>query len=266
MNNIEIANETLKITDEKFYMLGDKKIELLPLNFAAVEVVTPEFGTSLAQKYVNMSKDGKMCSFKVTNEDSFQAAHRYDNPFVMNFANAHHAGGGFRLGANAQEEALCRCSTLYASIKSDAAAVMYRYNNSHISRVESDHMLLSEEVCVFRNEKCELLEKPFYAAVVTIPAPNRHGAALIASKSLVAETMTRRIRIMLAVAAEHRYKNLVLGAWGCGAFGNSPTDVSEYFRTVLVDEEFGCFFDEVCFAVYGKPDGKNITEFRKKFE
>ena len=176
----------------------------------------------------------------------------------MNFANAHHAGGGFRLGANAQEEALCRCSTLYSSIKSEAAAAMYKYNNSHISCFESDNMLLSEEVCVFRDEKCELLEKPFQVAVVTIPAPNRRGAALIAAKSAVAETMTRRIRIMLAAAADHGYKNLVLGAWGCGAFGNSPADVSEYFRTVLIDEEFGRLFDEVCSAVYGKNDRKNI--------
>ncbi|MCQ2468521.1 MAG: TIGR02452 family protein [Ruminococcus sp.] len=266
MNNIEIANETLKITADGFYMLGDKKIELLQLNFASVEVITPESGVSLAQKYSDLHKDGEMCSFKVTNEDSFQAAHRYEKPFVMNFANAHHAGGGFRLGANAQEESLCRCSTLYSSIKSEAAAAMYKYNNSHISCFESDNMLLSEEVCVFRDEKCELLEKPFQVAVVTIPAPNRRGAALIAAKSAVAETMTRRIRIMLAAAADHGYKNLVLGAWGCGAFGNSPADVSEYFRTVLIDEEFGRLFDEVCFAVYGKNDGKNITEFRKKFE
>ena len=266
MNNIEIANQTIKITNDKYYMLGDRKIKLLPLNFASVEVISPESSIALAEKYSNMHKKGKMCSFKVTNEDSFQAAHRYDKPFVMNFANAHHAGGGFRLGANAQEEALCRCSTLYSSIQSDEAKVMYRYNNTHLGRVESDYMLLSTDVCVFRDEKCNLLESPFQAAVITVPAPNRRGAAIIASKSFVAETMTRRIRNMLSTAAERRYKNLILGAWGCGAFGNSAADVSGYFHKVLVDEEFGSLFDEVCFAVYSKPDGKNITEFRKMFK
>jgi uncharacterized protein (TIGR02452 family) len=58
---------------------------------------------------------------------------------------------------------------------------------------------------------------------------------------------------------------MVLGAWGCGEFGNSPKDVAGYFRKVIIDEGYGKCFDEICFAVYGKEDGKNITEFRKVF-
>ena len=61
-------------------------------------------------------------------------------------------------------------------------------------------------------------------------------------------------------------KNLVLGAWGCGAFGNKPDEVSEYFRKVIADEGYGRFFDNICFAVYGKEDGRNIQAFRKTFE
>ena len=142
---------------------------------------------------------------------------------------------------------------------------MYRYNNTRISAVESDYMLLSPEVCVFRDEHCALLEKPFTAAVITLPAPNRRGAAMLAPKKLIAETMTRRIRIMLHIAAKHGYRELVLGAWGCGAFGNSPEDVSGYFKSVLIGEEYGRCFDRVVFAVYGKPDGTNITAFRQTF-
>ncbi len=71
---------------------------------------------------------------------------------------------------------------------------------------------------------------------------------------------------MLSIAADKGYKNLVLGAWGCGAFGNKPEDVSEYFRIVLFDEGYGKYFDEVCFAIYGCEDGKNITAFRSTLE
>lgn len=51
----------------------------------------------------------------------------------MNFANAQFPGGGFRLCATAQEEALCRMGTLlYASITSEKAKEMYQYNRRHL--------------------------------------------------------------------------------------------------------------------------------------
>ncbi len=46
---------------------------------------------------------------------------------------------------------------------------------------------------------------------------------------MVEETMIRRIRILLLIAAVNGYKNLVLGAWGCGVFGNKPGDVAGVF-------------------------------------
>ena len=135
----------------------------------------------------------------------------------------------------------------------------------HVGMVESDYMLLSPNVLVFRNAELELLEEPFSAGVITAPAPNKRGAALLASSKLVEETMLRRIRILLLIAADNGYRNLVLGAWGCGAFGNKPQDVAGYFRQVLIDEGHGYLFDEVRFAIYGSENGKNITEFRKVF-
>ena len=131
--------------------------------------------------------------------------------------------------------------------------------------VESDYMLLSPNVLVFRNASLELLAEPFTAGVITVPAPNKRGAAMFAPAGLVEETMLRRIRILLLIAADNRYRNLVLGAWGCGAFGNKPQDVAEYFRKVLINEGYGRLFDEVRFAIYGPENGNNITWFRKVF-
>ena len=266
MNNIQIANETIRITAGGRYELGGRTIELPNLDYKNVEVFSPEDGKVLLQEGISQYFGDRLCDIEVTCEDSFEAARRLDKAMVMNFANAHCAGGGFRLGATAQEEALCRCSTLYASITSPAAAEMYRYNNTHISAVESDYMLLSPQVCVFRDEHCTLLEQPFVTAVITLPAPNRRGAAVLAPKKLIAETMTRRIRIILHIAAKRGYRELVLGAWGCGAFGNSPADVAGYFKNILIGEEHGRCFDRVVFAVYGSPDGRNIKAFRETFE
>ena len=79
------------------------------------------------------------------------------------------------------------------------------------------------------------------------------------------ETMKRRIRIMLHIAMKKGYKNLILGAWGCGAFGHDPAVVSEYFRSILIDEGYRECFKNICFAIYGPEDSANYTAFRDKF-
>ncbi len=265
MNNVSIANQTISITHQQQYTVLGKVICLPELDYKQVIAYSPEEGAELLRWDLSETFQNQMCKVSIINADSFQAARKYDNPFVMNFANAHNPGGGFKLGANAQEEALCRCSTLYASITSKEASKMYIYNNTHLNSVESDYMLYSPDVCVFRDEQCELLEEPFMVSVITLPAPNRFGAAMFATNRDIEETMTRRIRIMLRIAAKNRHKNLVLGAWGCGAFGNKPEDVSNYFKKVLIDEEYGRCFDEICFAIYGKTEGKNIRVFRERF-
>lgn len=265
MNNIDIGKETIKITRNKKYYINSREIHLPDLDYAKVIVISSAEGKEIIVHGCSEYKKESMCRIKIVNLDSFQAGRSYDNPLVMNFANARHPGGGFRLGANAQEESLCRCSTLYASITSEKASEMYRYNNSRIGKVESDYMLLSPNVVVFRDENCNLLESVCVMGVITVPAPNRRGAAIFANKELIKETFIRRIRILLSVAAKYGYKNLVLGAWGCGAFGNDPKDVAEYFKCVLIDEEYGKYFDEVCFAIYGSENGKNITAFGNAF-
>lgn len=264
MNNIAVGKETVAITKSRSYEKNGRTVTLPEnMDFSRTICISPEDGAALVSAF--QPADAPLCRIEVTNEDSFSAARRLGDALVMNFANAHCPGGGFLLGANAQEEALCRCSTLYASLTSDTAKAMYRHNNTHISRVESDYMLLSPDVCIIRDSMCILLDEPERCGVMTLPAPNRRGAALIASKSLIAETFQRRIRIMLAAAQKHGYRNLVLGAWGCGAFGNDPRDVSGHFRKVLIDERYGTAFDRVCFAVYGREDGRNITAFRETF-
>lgn len=266
MNNISIANETLRITKEGKYILNEKEIIFPDVDTEDVIVISPSDGEELlADKMTDLKKD-VMCKISVVNKDSFEAGRQYDEALVMNFANAHNPGGGFKLGANAQEEALCRCSTLYASITSKKASKMYIHNNNHPNMVESDYMLISPNVIVFRDEKYNLLKAPVLLGVITAPAPNKYGAAILASDRLIEDTFIRRIRITLAAAAKYGYKNVVLGAWGCGAFGNSPKKVAKYFRQVIVDEGYGYLFDEICFAIYGSENGKNINAFRECFE
>ncbi len=146
MNNIALAKEAIRITAEKRYQLNGTEILLPDADYTAVKVISPEQGAGLFGETLPPKPAHGGCTVRVTAEDSFEAAARLPDAMVLNFANAHKPGGGFLLGANAQEESLCRCSTLYASISSQAAAEMYRSNNLHPRPLESDYMLDSPQL------------------------------------------------------------------------------------------------------------------------
>lgn len=257
MNNIDIGNKTIQITRQGYYVIGNQTIRLNPGAYSEVEVYSPERIRELVNGFSADAQCSRKGMVQVISADSYEAAKGYDHVMVMNFANAVVPGGGFRLGATAQEEALCRNSTLYASISSEKADEMYRYNRLHPSAIPSEYMLFTKNVCVFRDAHCRLLEIPYNVSVITIPAPNRRGMAMFTGKAQLKAVMEERIRIMLQIAIEQKCENVVLGAWGCGAFGHHAKDVADYFRTILSGENYKSFFDNVIFAILnGDRDGK----------
>ena len=122
MNLIAVGNETIKITNDRKYQVSGKEISFPDVDVEEVIVITPEEGNALISEGAGKYAGDTMCRFSVINADSFEAGRQYKNALVMNFANAHSPGGGFKMGAKAQEEALCRCSTLYESISKDMYA------------------------------------------------------------------------------------------------------------------------------------------------
>lgn len=259
-NSINIGNKTIQITKQGYYTIGERMIQLNTGSYEDVEVYSPERIERLRSSFSAGNYMNREGMIQVINSDSFEAARGYEHVMVMNFANASVAGGGFRLGATAQEEALCRNSTLYASISSEKAAEMYRYNKLHPSGIPSEYMLFTKEVCVFRDSHCKLLKSPYNVSVITIPAPNRRGMARLISKKKLKDVMEKRIRIMFQIAIEQKCDNLVLGAWGCGAFGHDAKDVADYFRAILIEENYRKCFDNIVFAILnGDRDGKIQT-------
>lgn len=240
-------------------------------------VYTPEKLSDLYIKLAPEPFDGlphSAADIKVVNADSFEAALSFRDTkcLVLNFSNAFTPGGGVENGASTQEESLCRCSSLYASITSEKASEVYKNNNEEAekNRPETDAIIISPKVSVFCNRKFDKLPKPFVTAVMTCPAVDRSFSfrKLFGSDSKkAAETMRRRVRFMLSAAADGGYKDLILGAWGCGDFGNSPVDVAGYFHEVLVEEGFVNYFDHVIFAVLcKKPESdENYSAFNTVF-
>ena len=179
-------------------------------------------------------------------------------PLALNFANGIIPGGGFLDGARAQEETLCRTSALYATLDGDA---MYDF---HLSRPEpdsSDWAILSPEVPVFRDEAGLELDEPWLLDVITSAAP----VADAIGRQRSGDLLERRIHRILEIATSFSYDTLVLGAWGCGAFGNDPDRTAADFRRALETEFRGCFA-RVDFAIADwSPDRRFLGPFRDVF-
>lgn len=264
----QIAQETLEIIDSNGYDIEDRHIALSerPYELRAVNVYTPERALMAVQS-LNDSMRNAVGEILVDRLDSLASAriNGKGNVLVLNFANSFHPGGGFLRGAVAQEEAICRCSSLYASISSEQAKEMYEYNKAHIAPEGSDYMLLSSEVVVFRDSECNLLELPYCISVITAAAPNLYDEACELKGLQLGDVMRHKIRNILAVAAQNNYDTLILGAWGCGAFGHDAHDVSGYFYDVLVSENYRKFFDRIVFSIFARNDNDyNYREFAKR--
>ena len=61
--------------------------------------------------------------------------------------------------------------------------------------------------------------------------------------------MALRLRAVLTAARRSGHATLVLGAFGCGAFGNPAGPVAAAFRAQLAAPEFRGAFRRVVFAV-----------------
>jgi uncharacterized protein (TIGR02452 family) len=202
---------------------------------------------------------------EVTGETTLAAARRLHaagrSVAALNFASARHPGGGFRTGATAQEESLARSSALFACINGNE---MYAVHERSRDPFYTDHVIYSPGVPVFRTDDGELLDDPYPCTFLTCAAVNagvvreRHPERV----DDIGPAMRRRVARVLAIAAIHQEDTLVLGAWGCGVFGNDPALIGRLFAEALAGEYRDTFATTV-FAVY---DPSPDAHIRRPFE
>lgn len=157
---------------------------------------------------------------------------------ILNFADALMPGGLVKTGANTQEECICRCSNIYECLIQDVCDKEYYGFNDNLEDVTySNRLIYSEDVLIFKDESYDLIANPFTADVISCPAP-------VHCKDMT--IWEDRIKCILASAANHNCDTIILGAWGCGAFGNSAEIVATAFKNVLNEYKL---FNKVIFAI-----------------
>ncbi len=267
---IKIANDTLAIIEHGSYTNAqgeNQSVKTLVKNCVKqTSLYTPEQLDEIAKQKIPTGKFNTL--IEITKETTLQAAKRLSKEksvLALNFASATSPGGGFLRGSLAQEESIARASGLYQSLISQTK--YYVANKKLKNSLYTNHIIVSPDVPIFKDDYGTLLDKPYIVSILTVPAVNINplkGGAILLS-DVVYETMAYRMVLLLSLACHLKYDTLILGAWGCGAFGNDPKLIAKLFRENLRSKFFNVF-KRVVFAIYDSSKEQNIyNAFAKEF-
>lgn len=209
----------------------------------------------------------------VSKKRTFQAAEEYSKKgfrtAVLNFANSFNPGGGVVEGARAQEECLCRVSTLYDSISSkEMREKFYDPHCETFDDLATDDLIYTPEVIVFKSDTDEPAMLPenkwFSADVITCAAPCLGCDDDMISEKKLQQLHYSRAKHILDAACQNKVEVLILGAFGCGAFCNPPSVVAQVYKQVL--SEYANAFKTIEFAIYCSSfETNNYKAFSKTF-
>lgn len=285
--NINMLNDTMAILDRGYYEVNGKRVnlKLSKAEMKEISVFLPKDVKSISDNkdFQHIHMMGGRIGVDCVNMDSYSLAiKRYSDCsylfskkskpiLVLNLANPVNPGGGVRRGSKAQEEDLCRKSSLLLSLESSAASVYYKYNKSLNTYMGSDAVMVTPQVEIIKDENGSLLDESVIVSVMTCAAPMLRNGMEGLTDQEYRDMVYGRITGMLKVAAHLGYEVLILGAFGCGAFLNDAHVVSDLFYKALKEFDYDGmeakdFFRRIDFAVLSRSaDQYNYKEFARNF-
>lgn len=220
-------------------------------------------------------------SLTVSKKRTLEAASYYkgQKTAVLNFASATNPGGGVIKGSSAQEEAICRCSSLYFNLNEKAMwDGFYSPHRAGRNPLHNDDCIYTPDVVVFKSDTASpvlLPEEDWYKVnVITCAAPNLrerpansmnpgdgNTPVRLSDRDLLA-IHEKRLGRILDIAAAEENEVIILGAFGCGAFLNPPRIVARAMKNVVKERRYD--FKAIEFAVYCPPrDDSNYRVFER---
>lgn len=267
MSLIKIAQDTLAAIEAGKYTTPNGRV--LSIGSAVSKSIKgsllydPDWSVEIPE-YTNPSP-----SIEVTKESSLEAAFRLKDldPCLLNFASAKNPGGGFLRGTASQEESIARSSALYCTLMEHPKFYAANKTASTDIGLYQDYAIYSPRVPVIRDDHGFWLEEPYVVSVLTSPAPNRRAIldkyeATDRLEGLIKNTCQSRIIQILSIMAAHGHRTIILGAWGCGVFGNDPVVVAGVFKEALKQNPF---FDNITFPIYDREDSNVFVAFKEAF-
>ncbi|KAF2627372.1 hypothetical protein BU25DRAFT_410972 [Macroventuria anomochaeta] len=205
----------------------DEDLSTSTLHVPAADPASPK------QRTIKVVTTDSLTAAQILSSISNKPTKKSSNVCILNMASPLRPGGGVLAGATSQEEFLCARTTLLPSLKEP------------FYRLPEYGGIYTPDVLVFRtpgplgDSHGELgAGERYYVDVISagmLRFPDLEGEEdemkrLGKRDRDVAE---RKMRAVLRIAEAKGVKKLVLGAWGCGAYGNPVVDVAEAWNRVL---------------------------------
>lgn len=260
-DNVEIFEDT-----QRMYTSNERLISAIKYSSAGQHCFADIGHHGYGSGYRMYQKPAQIVvSPKRTLEAAAHYAYAGKKVCVLNFASATNPGGGVIKGSSAQEEAICRCSTLYPNLKEQRMwNQFYAPHRRAHDPLHNDDCIYTPVVVVFKSDtnypKLLPEEKWYSVNVMTCAAPNLRERpsnemnsgdgddAVDINREELQALHEKRMRKILEIAWKKENEVVILGAFGCGAFCNPPSVVAQAMKTVI--QEYRMNFETIEFAVY----------------
>ena len=211
-------------------------------------------GTSIRRPRITLRVAGTLTAahslLAIQDSDVLDLSNKRAKVAILNMASPLSPGGGFLNGATSQEESLCMRTTLLPSLR-DA-----------FYRLPEVAAVYTPDVLVFRDEDGVDLAKRdrWFVDCVTSAMlrqpdtePGLDGTPARYAQETDRDLVMQKMRHVMAVFRLKGAKKIVLGAWGCGAYGNPVDEVSAAWKHVLLGGKQpsldGSGIEEIAFAI-----------------
>ena len=172
-----------------------------------------------------------------------------------------------KFGSSAQEEALCRVSTLFP-VLNNAKFKKHYEKGKKSGFLYSDELIYSPNIKILLSlddKECLQRKDIWSVDVITSAFPNIREFSDKERENMIEELKpmySRRIQTVFSAAAKTDTDILVLGAWGCGVFKNNPKIVAKAFLSV--QERYKGIFEQIVYPVFCRDiESENYVWFNK---
>lgn len=179
-------------------------------------------GVSIKHRYDDFKYNSciNVCSFvpKVVKEDilDYVILNDIENPLILIFADDEIPGGCVLSGNGQQEESLFRRTALF------------KYLDKNLYPILLDECIYCKDVPVsFMSEERGSIQIDKKYCFIALPCIKNSKSNL---NEFEIEVLRKKIELMFLTAKYYGHKNLVLGAWGLGVYGNDPKLIVSLFK------------------------------------